>query len=194
MTAVKSGLMVIDQHRADVRIRYERYMQQLSDHSAPSQQLLFPESVRFSPAEAVILNDMLPSLTAIGFDLSDLGGGTFAINGVPAGIEGLNPVTLLQQILADSESRCVECGVWSENTPAYSISPSSLLPPPSSKIASSLAQSAAIPYGQVLSNDEMEQLINELFACSNVNYTPNGKPILSILPQLDIDRLFDSKG
>lgn len=170
MTAVKSGLMVIDQHRADVRIHYERYLQQLSDHSAPSQQLLFPETVRFSPAEAVVLNDMLPSLTAIGFDLSDLGGHTFAINGVPAGIEGLNPVTLLQQMLSDSDS---------------------LLTPHSSNIALSLAQSVAIPYGQVLSNDEMEQLVNELFACSNVNYTPNGKPILSILPQLDIDRLFD---
>ena len=62
-----------------------------------------------------------------------------------------------------------------------------------SKVALSLAQSVAVPYGQVLSNDEMEQLVNELFACSNVNYTPNGKPILAILPQLEIDRLLDPK-
>ena len=186
MTAVKSGLMIIDQHRADVRIRYERYLQQLENHTAATQQLLFPESVRLSPAEAVALNDMLPSLTAIGFDLSDLGGHTFAINGVPAGIEGLNPVTLLQQMLADSD-------VPASNPPS-DISPSSFLSPLSSRVALTLAQSVAIPYGQVLSNDEMEQLVNELFACSNVNYTPNGKPILSILPQLEIERLFDAKG
>ena len=57
----------------------------------------------------------------------------------------------------------------------------------------SLARTAAIPYGQVLSNDEMENIVNSLFSCSNVNYTPDGKPILAILPQTDIDALFDSK-
>ena len=181
MTAVKSGLMVIDQHRADVRIRYERYMEQLEHHTATSQQVLFPETVQFSPAESVILEKMIPSLAAIGFDLSDLGGHTYAINGVPAGFEGVNPITFLQQVLSESDS-------------ASDISPSSLLTPPSSKIAYRLAQSVAIPYGQVLSNDEMEQLVNELFACANVNYTPGGKAILAILPQADIDRLLDGKG
>ena len=181
MTAVKSGLMVIDQHRADVRIRYEHYMQQLESHTAASQQMLFPESVRFSPAESVVLQQLLPSLTAIGFDLSDLGGNTFAVNGIPAGLEGINPVTLLQQIVADADT--------SEDIPH-----SSFLIPHSSNIALRLAQAVAIPYGQVLSNDEMEQLVNELFACSNVNYTPDGKAVLAILPQLDIDRLLDGKG
>ena len=184
MTAVKSGLMIIDQHRADVRIRYERYLQQLENHAAATQQMLFPESVRFSPAESVILQQILPSLTAIGFDLSNLGGNTFAINGIPAGLEGINPVSLLQQIVtnAQDQSFCDDS--------ASDISHSSFLIPHSSNIALSLAQSVAVPYGQVLSNDEMEQLVNELFACSNVNYTPNGKPILSILPQTDIERLF----
>ena len=184
MTAVKSGLMIIDQHRADVRIRYERYLQQFESHTAATQQLLFPESVRFSPAESVILQQILPSLTTIGFDLSDLGGNTFAINGIPAGLEGIDPVNLLQQIVADAQDHSF-C-----DDSASDISLTSHLSPLTSKIALSLAQSVAVPYGQVLSNDEMEQLVNELFACSNVNYTPNGKPILSILPQTDIERLF----
>ena len=184
MTAVKSGLMIIDQHRADVRIRYERYLQQFESHTAATQQLLFPESVRFSPAESVILQQILPSLTAIGFDLSDLGGNTFAINGIPAGLEVIDPVNLLQQIVADAQDHSF-C-----DDSASDASLTSHLSPLTSKIALSLAQSVAVPYGQVLSNDEMEQLVNELFACSNVNYTPNGKPILSILPQTDIERLF----
>ena len=71
----------------------------------------------------------------------------------------------------------------------FDISHSFLLTPPSSKIAYRLAQSVAIPYGQVLSNDEMESVINELFACTNVNYTPDGKAILCILPQADIEHL-----
>ena len=187
MTAVKSGLMIIDQHRADVRIRYERYLQQFENHAAATQQMLFPESVRFSPAECVILQQTLPSLTAIGFDLSDLGGNTFAINGIPAGLEGIDPVTLLQQIVADAQddSFCDDSeGLASKSSVNCQLSTVN------SKVALSLAQSVAVPYGQVLSNDEMEQLVNELFACSNVNYTPNGKPILSILPQTDIERLF----
>ena len=187
MTAVKSGLMIIDQHRADVRIRYERYLQQFENHAAATQQMLFPESVRFSPAECVILQQTLPSLTAIGFDLSDLGGNTFAINGIPAGLEGIDPVTLLQQIVADAQddSFCDNSeGLASKSSVNCKLSTVN------SKVALSLAQSVAVPYGQVLSNDEMEQLVNELFACSNVNYTPNGKAILSILPQTDIERLF----
>jgi DNA mismatch repair protein MutL len=193
MTAVKSGLMVIDQHRADVRIRYERYMQQLENHTAPSQQVLFPETIRFSASEAVILDKLLPGLTAIGFDLTDLGAHTFAINGVPADIDGINPVTLLQQILADSDT----LDIPTDSSLPTSDSDKSLtshLSPLTSKIALQLAQSVAIPYGQVLSNDEMDQLVNELFTCSNVNYTPNGKPILAILPQADIDHLLDGKG
>ena len=175
MTAVKSGLMIIDQHRADIRIRYERYLQQLDHHSATSQQLLFPESIRFSPAEAVVLEKMLSSLTTIGFDLSSLGGNTFAINGIPAGIEGIDPVLLLQQMVSEASGE--------EQLKAIHAT-----------VALSLSRSVAIPYGQVLNNDEMEQLVNELFACENVNYTPDGKTVLSIMPQTDIERLLDGKG
>ena len=185
MTAVKSGLMIIDQHRADVRIRYERYLQQLENHTVATQQLLFPEPVRFSPAESVVLQKMLPSLTAMGFDLSDLGGNSFAVNGIPAGLEGVDPVTLIRQIVADSEDDSL-----SDDSATVKSTVSSKLSTVNSKVALSLAQCVATPYGQVLSNDEMEQIINELFACSNVNYTPNGKSVLTILPQTDIERLF----
>ena len=169
MTAVKSGLMIIDQHRADIRILYERYMNQLSNHTANTQKILFPETVQFSPAEYVTMQQLLPELVNAGFDLSDLGGHTFAINGVPAGLEGVDPVTLVRQMVADTDSSSLS------NIHA--------------SLALRLAQSAAIPYGQVLSNDEMENIFNELFSCSNVNYTPDGKAILCILPQGDIEQL-----
>ena len=176
MTAVKSGLMIVDQHRADLRILYERYMEQQRSHTSVVQKLLFPEMVQFSASEAVMLDKILPDLMNIGFDVSDLGGHNYAINGVPAGIEGLDPVALLQRMVSDAieRGRAVQEEI-------------------SSSIALSLARSAAIPYGQVLSNEEMEHLMNELFACSNVNYTPDGKTILYILPQDDIDELFGSK-
>jgi DNA mismatch repair protein MutL len=172
MTAVKSGLMVIDQHRASVRILFERYMEQLRNHTASTQRVLFPEVVQFAPSDAVLLTILLPELDNIGFDLSDLGQFSYAVNGVPAGIEGLNPVQLLRDIVSDAQEKSVDA--------AEELSRS---------LAQSMAQHAAIPYGQILSNDEMESLVNELFACSNVNYTPDGHPILAILPQRDIERL-----
>ena len=187
MTAVKSGLMVIDQHRADIRILFERYATlgtaEGGGTSASSQRLLFPESLTLSPSDSVIMDQMLPELSSLGFDLSPLGGGTFAINGIPAGLEGLDPISLLQQILADVSDHDTMSGAASQAL-GLSVTQSLHL---------SLARAAAIPYGQILSNEEMENIVNSLFSCSNVNYTPDGKPILVILPQTDIDALFASK-
>ena len=166
MTAVKSGLMIIDQHRASVRILYDRYQNQQESRVVSTQKLLFPETVQLSPSEAVAMNQMLPELSRLGFDLADLGGNTFAVNGVPSGIDGIDPKTLLHEMVAD------DAGVSLGTTASLR-----------------LAQSAAIPYGQILSNEEMENMVNELFSCSNVNYTPDGKAILCILPQGDIEQL-----
>ena len=174
MTAVKSGLMVIDQYRADVRIRYERYMRQLADTPSQTQRLLFPETVDLTPAEAALMPELLPSLAAVGFDLTPLGPVSFAVAGVPADIEGVDPVGLLHDILADAD---------------VSLPLPSHISPLTSRLALTLARKAAISYGEVLSNDEMDALVNHLFACSDVNHTPDGKIILSILPQQDIERL-----
>ena len=174
MTAVKSGLMIIDQHRADVRICYERNMERLSQRQGSTQRILFPEVVQFSPADNVMMQRFLPDLLAMGFDISDLGGGSYAVGGVPTGIDAVDPLSLLRNIVTDSAER----GAGDDEALHSSL-------------ALSMARNTAIAYGQVLSNEEMEQLVNELFACSNANYTPDGRPILSILPQHDIEQLLD---
>jgi len=184
MTAVKSGLMVIDQHRADIRILFERYASAGSvEGGAASQRLLFPETMQLSPSDSVTMEQILPELSSLGFDLSPLGGGTFAVNGIPAGLEGVESIALIQQILVDVTEHDAMTGAASQ---AIDLTVSQSL-------HLSLARAAAIPYGQVLSNEEMENIVNSLFSCSNVNYTPDGKPILVILPQTDIDGLFDAK-
>ncbi len=171
MTAVKSGLMIIDQHRADIRIRYERYLHQLAETPAKSQQLLFPEVLELSPSEAALLEDVMPSLTTLGFELTPLGPASFAVNGVPAGIEGLQPLMLIQDLLNS----------------AVPVGRDSIAA--NTQMALTLARHASIPYGQLLSNEEMDVLVNDLFACENVNYTPDGRAILCILPQHDIEQL-----
>ena len=184
MTAVKSGLMVIDQHRADIRILFERYASAGSaEGGAASQRLLFPETMQLSPSDSVTMEQILPELSSLGFDLSPLGGGTYAVNGIPAGLEGVESIALIQQILVDVAEHDAMTGSASQ---AIDLTVSQSL-------HLSLARAAAIPYGQVLSNEEMENIVNSLFSCSNVNYTPDGKPILVILPQTDIDGLFDAK-
>lgn len=174
MTAVKSGLMVIDQHRADIRIRYERYLDVMQSRlSCGTQRVLFPEIVRFSPSEAVMLDRIIPELSKMGFDLTDMGQNSYAVNGVPSGIDGLDYVALLTGMVDDA------VGNGSDSVSEISRS-----------LALSMARSAAIPYGQILDNSEMESVVNGLFACSNVNYTPDGKTITAILPHRDIEGLF----
>ena len=174
MTAVKSGLMIIDQNRADIRIRYERFMQQMEQETSRTQKVLFPEVVQFAPSAKVMVVKLLPYLQKVGFDITDLGGNSFSVNGVPAGLEAIDSVALLQEIVADA----VEKGC----TSAMDIH---------STLALGMARRSAVTYGEVLGNDEMETLVNDLFASSNVNYTPDGKAILCILPQRDIEQLLN---
>ena len=174
MTAVKSGLMIIDQYRASVRIMFERYLAQMDGHTAVPQRVLFPEALQLSPAEAALLRQMLPELTTMGFELSDLGGGSFAVNAIPSGVDG-DPIALVRNIVADASEH--DSIVNGADASARSL-------------ALTLARNTAVPHGQVLSNDEMETIVNQLFSCSNVNYTPDGRSILCILPQQDIEHLF----
>lgn len=173
LTSVKSGLMIIDQQRAHIRILYEQYMQQIADRHNVSQRLLFPDMVHFPPSEVPVLEEIMDDLTALGFDLSSLGGGSYAINGVPAGIEGLNPETLVTDMVQTAVEK--GCKVKEEVQ---------------SMLALSLAKAAAIVPGQVLTNEEMNSLVDGLFAVSTPNYTPDGKTVLSLLKEEDIEKMF----
>lgn len=172
MNAVKSGLMIIDQHRAHVRVLYDQYLVQLAAHKSPSQKVLFPEVVQFSAAEAVVLPEVLPELQELGFELTDLGGNSYSVNATPAGLEGLQVDTLIHDMVASTLQK--EGRLKDDIDRALALS---------------LARHAAIPHGQVLSNDEMENLVNQLFASTNPNHTPDGKTVLCILKQNEIERL-----
>lgn len=173
LTSVKSGLMIIDQQRAHVRILYDQYMEQIAARKAASQGMLFPDMVHFSASELPVLESIMDDLSALGFDLSNLGGGSFAINGVPAGIEGLNP----EQLVTNMVHTAIEkgCKVKEEVQ---------------SMLALSLAKAAAIVPGQVLTNDEMNGLIEGLFSVSTPNYTPDGKTVLAVIKEDEIEKLF----
>ena len=173
MTAVKSGLLVIDQHRAHVRILFEQYLRQVAQRSGTSQKVLFPEVVQFTASEDLVAQKIMPDLQGLGFELTDLGARNYAVNAIPAGLEGINPIEMIRDMVATAMEK--GAGLHDDVNQALALS---------------LARNAAIPYGQVLGNDEMEGLVNALFACQNVNYTPNGQKILAIMAQTDLEQLF----
>ena len=173
MTAVKSGLLVIDQHRAHVRILFEQYLRQVVQRSGTSQKVLFPEVVQFTASEDLVAQKIMPDLQGLGFELTDLGARNYAVNAIPAGLEGINPIEMIRDMVATAMEK--GAGLHDDVNQALALS---------------LARNAAIPYGQVLGNDEMESLVNALFACQNVNYTPNGQKILAIMAQTDLEQLF----
>ena len=173
MTSVKSGLMIIDQHRAHVRILYERYLHQFEKRASLSQSVAFPEVVQFAAADTVKLQAVLPEMEQMGFELTDLGAGSYSITAVPVGLDGLNMVKLVEEMVSTA---------LGEST--------SVVEDINKSLALTLARNAAIPAGQALSNKEMEDIVDKLFTCSNVNYTPDGKTILCILRQQEIEHLF----
>ncbi len=172
LTSVKSGLMVIDQVRAHCRVLYERYLAQMTAHEGKAQKVLFPEVVQFPMSDDVLVKKLQSQFVELGFELDDLGRGSYAINAIPADLDGINPVMLVQDMVADAKTE----GVSSVDEIKRSL-------------AHSLAKAAAIPYGQVLSNEEMETLVNNLFSCQNVNYAPDGKSVLCIIPQQQIEQM-----
>ena len=173
LTSVKSGLMIIDQQRAHVRVLYDRYLSQIENRKGTSQGMLFPDIVQFPVSEIPVLESIMEDLSYLGFELTDLGGGSYAINGIPSGIEGLDPVDLVQNMVHNAIEK--GCRIKSEVQ---------------GMLALSLAKAASIVPGQVLSNEEMSQLVDELLTSTSPNYTPDGKTVLAMMGEDELEKLF----
>lgn len=173
MTSVKSGLMIIDQYRAHTRILYEGYIEQMQKRRPSSQKPLFPDTIHFSASDKVVVEAVMPELQNIGFELTQNEEGDYTITAVPSGLDRLDYVALVQDLVASAREKTT-----------------SAIDDINHSIALELARNAAVTYGQVLTNAEMENIVNSLFACSNFSYTPDGKKILTMLRQTDLEQLF----
>ena len=173
MTSVKSGLMIIDQYRAHTRILYEGYIEQMQKRRPSSQKPLFHDTIHFSASDKVVVEAVMPELQNIGFELTPNEEGDYTITAVPSGLDGLDYVALVQDLVASAREKTT-----------------SAIDDINHSIALELARNAAVTYGQVLTNAEMENIVNSLFACSNFSYTPDGKKILTMLRQTDLEQLF----
>ncbi len=173
LTSVKSGLMLIDQHRAHFRVLFDRYLLIIRNQKGVSQQILFPEILDLDTNEAVIMERILPELLWIGFDIGLFGKNTYAVNGIPSEIGSGSVLPLLKELIAEVQ--------MTEMSVSESIQ---------EKIAFVLARKTAIQYGQSLTQTEMTHLFEDLFSCDNHQYAPDGKPILTVLQNEEIEKRF----
>jgi DNA mismatch repair protein MutL len=170
---VKSGMMVIDQRRAQERILFEQFLEILRTDQVASQQLLYPHTFELNNADAGLLKELLPDLQALGFDIREFGKDTFIINGVPGILETSSPVSIVEKLLEEYKNSPVNARIRMRE-----------------QIAGSLARASAMNYGEDLLPLEMEQLVDQLFACSSPNFTNDGKTVLTIIPMEEIDKYF----
>ena len=170
----EEGLLMVDQHRAHVRILFEDYLTRVREAEPQSQGILFPQILEVSASQQAILEGILPELEAIGFELSYLGGNSFSILRVPSGLDGLDPVVLLNGMLDDATQKGSEVHEELVNT-----------------MALSLARKAAIPVGQEMSNEEMRDLIDRLFLHETPTFTPDGKRVFQLLPLATLLKPFE---
>ena len=138
-----------------------------------SQGVLFPDIIQLPCSEAAILEEIVDDLSAVGFDLSPLGGGSYAINGIPADVVGQHPVDLVRSMVHTAMDKGSDVKDEIQTS-----------------LALTLARASAIVYGQVLTQDEMSSLVDNLFASPVPNYTPDGRTILSTIKEEDIEKLF----
>ena len=171
-TTVRSGLMMIDQNRASLRIAYDRFMKQIKQHSVVVQGLLFPEILQVPVGKSVVFSEHLPEMATVGFDIESMGGGRFAVNGVPAGTEKQDILLLVQEVY--------ELFINNAGTALDKIY---------HQVALTLARRNLLPNGQTLNNEEMKKLVDDLFLCEIPNYTPDGKLVLTIIGNEKIESL-----
>ena len=168
VTAVKSGLLLIDQHLAHSRVLFEKYLKELENHNGVSQQELFPQALSLNVNDASLLKEMLPELENLGFVLEQANPTTFMINGTPSDAVGYDAVALVEKILDN-----------------YKINRTDLQLDRKLNLAKTMASQLSIKPQTRLSEMEMQNIVDQLFACNVAEVAPNGKKIYVILNMED---------
>lgn len=158
VSQIKSGFLLIDQQSAHERILYESYLEKMREASTPAQRQLFPQTIHLSAADAQILRQIREEIKLLGFDIADFGQHSFVLNGLPASLAGQHD----EKILIDSLLEQYKMGLDMKLDVRENV-------------ARAMARSAAIKRGQLLQPEEMQQLIDQLFACSHPYKSPAGR-------------------
>jgi DNA mismatch repair protein MutL len=162
VSQIRSGFMLIDQQAAHERVLFERFSQQLENQKGASQQSLFPQTINLNSGDFELIQDLLPDIQALGFLIRPFGKNAFVIDGIPADLAStLGATQVLEQLLEN----------YKNNQQISRLSKRE-------NLAQSLARSTAIKIGTILSEEEMADLIDKLFACESPNISLSNKNVI----------------
>ena len=173
LTHIKTGFMVIDQQGAHERILYEQILENFEKQKSATQQELFPKTIEFSTSDFELVKELHSEIQALGFDISEFGKSTFVIHGVPADTADSDSVSLLEGLIENYKQNLIE-----------------LKSDKRENLARSMARNTSIKSGKALSQEEMNNLIDQLFACKMPYSTPGGKPTITTFSSEDLDKRF----
>lgn len=173
MIPVKSGIMMVHQARAYERILFEDFLRNMNEPGGVKQKVLFPFTFELNPVDLNILMDVSDELSAIGFDIQPFGGQSAIMSSVPASVDASDPKALIEGLLEQLKNETPDlAGHYSE------------------QVAKTAARVSSLAFIRALQPEEIQVLIDRLFACREPQFTPGGKPVLTILPMDEIERRF----
>ena len=175
-TPMKSGIMIIDQQSAHERIFYEQYLAMFEKNSGSSQQLLFPETLELNPSDFALVTELEKEIKAVGYAFEYFGKNSIVLNGVPSLMNADSETAVFRGILEDYKKNYLQ------------FKDSNI-----ENLARSMAMNSGIKRGKKLGALEMKSIIDQLFACKNPNYSPNGALIYYILENNRIEETFNIK-
>lgn len=174
VTQIASGMVMIHLKRALERIEFEKHRAHLQTGTGTSQRLLFPQTIGVPAAQVAVLEERMEDLTAMGFELNSLGGGSFSINGIPSGLESEQPRGLVEELLEQ-----------------LTHLPTDLDMPAQDRTALAVARSAVRQWRRRWKTAELKHLVDELFACEQPYYSPTGKATIATFSHEEITDKFD---
>jgi DNA mismatch repair protein MutL len=171
LVPIKSGLMIVNQVRAYERILFEDFLRNMNEPGGIRQQVLFPFTFELNPVDLNLLLDVSDELTAIGFDIQPFGGQSVIIRSVPASVDASDPKALIDALLEQLKNETPDlAGQYSE------------------QVAKTAARVSSLSFTRPLHDQEVQVLIDRLFACREPQFTPGGKPVLTILQMEEIEK------
>ena len=173
VSSIKSGMLVVDQNKAHQRILYEKFLENITVHSASSQQLLFPLHLYFSTEEIEFIKELQPSLENTGFQFDEISVDSIQISGIPVNVQESEVSIVLEELISNLQNEIPEN--------SFSLNDG---------IAKTMAKSLAIKTGTSMTVKEQENLVNSLFACKDPNVSPFNKPTFITLSVEDLDKKF----
>jgi DNA mismatch repair protein MutL len=173
ITSYKNSLLIVDQHRAHERVLYERYMRSGKEFAVHTQQLLFPEQMELSANDFQLIRGIMQEFCDLGFNIEVFGKNSIIIHGVPAGLEETNVSMMMENVLETFKLNTIDAR-----------------PEQRENLCRSMACNAAIRYGKVLTDTEMQDLLSGLLQCESPLYTAGGKHVMMTVEQPDIEKYF----